>query len=44
MSSDEVIDEVTSEQLGADELIDHFQNEVKGTNRIENPKKNRFRM
>lgn len=39
MSPDEVIDEVTSEQLDVDELIDHFQNEVKDADRVENPKR-----
>lgn len=39
MSPDEVIDEVTSEQLSVDKLIDHFQSEVKDADRIENPKK-----
>lgn len=39
MSPDEVIDEVTSEKLDADGLIDHFQDEVKDNDRIENPKR-----
>lgn len=39
MSPDEVESEVTSEQLDVDELIDHFENEVKDSNRVENPKK-----
>jgi hypothetical protein len=39
MSPDEVLDEVMSEQLDVDELIEHFQDEVKESDRIENPKR-----
>lgn len=39
MSSDEVIDEVTSKQLDTDELLNHFQEEVKNKEYIENPKR-----
>lgn len=39
MPPDEVIDEVTSEQLDADELIEHFQNEIKDAEKVENPKR-----
>lgn len=39
MSPEEVVDEVTSEQLDAEELIDHFQTEVKESEIVENPKR-----
>ena len=37
MSEDEVLDEVTSEELGVSEMLEHFEEEIDG-NPVENPK------
>lgn len=39
MSSDEVTGEVTSQRLKTDQLIEHFQSEVKDSEKVENPKR-----